>query len=61
MDGLTIRLNSRLAEADLLARGGFPKQPSRCPHLRWVLKSYARYHNDVRTHRSLEKDARSLG
>src|SRR5262249_50099323 len=26
---LWIRLNSRLAEADLLARGGFPEQPSR--------------------------------
>ncbi|WP_334537218.1 integrase core domain-containing protein [Bradyrhizobium sp. AZCC 2230] len=27
------------------------------PHLRRVLKSYARYYNDVRTHRSLDKDA----
>jgi transposase InsO family protein len=27
------------------------------PHLRRILKSYARYYNDVRTHRSLEKDA----
>jgi hypothetical protein len=26
-------------------------------HLRRVLKSYARYYNDVRTHRSLDKDA----
>jgi hypothetical protein len=26
-------------------------------HLRQVLKSYARYYNDVRTHRSLDKDA----
>jgi transposase InsO family protein len=25
-------------------------------HLRWVLKSYARYYNEVRTHRSLDKD-----
>jgi transposase InsO family protein len=26
-------------------------------HLRRVLKSYARYYNEVRTHRSLDKDA----
>ena len=26
-------------------------------HLRRMLRSYARYHNDVRTHRSLDKDA----
>jgi len=26
-------------------------------HLRRILRSYARYHNDVRTHRSLDKDA----
>ena len=26
-------------------------------HLRWVLKSYARYYNEVRTHRSLDKDS----
>ena len=26
-------------------------------HLRRVLKSYARYYNDVRTHQSLDKDA----
>ena len=26
-------------------------------HLRWILKSYARYYNSVRTHRSLQKDA----
>jgi hypothetical protein len=26
-------------------------------HLRRVLKSYARYYNDVRTHRPLDKDA----
>ena len=26
-------------------------------HLRRLLKSYARYHNDVRTHRSMDKDA----
>jgi transposase InsO family protein len=26
-------------------------------HLRRILKSYARYYNDIRTHRSLEKDA----
>src|SRR5215471_9688107 len=26
-------------------------------HLRRALKSYARYYNDVRTHRSLDKDA----
>src|SRR6476659_10939668 len=26
-------------------------------HLRWVLKSYARYYNEMRTHRSLNKDA----
>jgi transposase InsO family protein len=26
-------------------------------HLRRVLKSYARYYNDIRTHRSLDKDA----
>jgi hypothetical protein len=27
------------------------------PHLRRILKSYARYYNGVRTHRSLNKDA----
>jgi len=26
-------------------------------HLRRILQAYARYHNDVRTHRSLDKDA----
>jgi transposase InsO family protein len=26
-------------------------------HLRWVLQSYARYYNESRTHRSLNKDA----
>jgi transposase InsO family protein len=26
-------------------------------HLRRILRSYARYHNEVRTHRSLDKDA----
>jgi hypothetical protein len=26
-------------------------------HLRRVLKSYARYYNEMRTHRSLDKDA----
>src|SRR3974390_2718427 len=26
-------------------------------HLRRILRSYARYHNDIRTHRSLDKDA----
>jgi hypothetical protein len=26
-------------------------------HLRWILKSYAAYYNEVRTHLSLEKDA----
>ena len=26
-------------------------------HLRQILKSYARYYNDIRTHRSLHKDA----
>jgi transposase InsO family protein len=26
-------------------------------HLRRILPSYARYHNDIRTHRSLGKDA----
>jgi hypothetical protein len=26
-------------------------------HLRRVLQTYARYYNDIRTHRSLEKDA----
>ncbi|WP_363252805.1 integrase core domain-containing protein [Bradyrhizobium sp.] len=26
-------------------------------HLRWILRSYARYYNDFRTHRSLDKDA----
>jgi hypothetical protein len=26
-------------------------------HLRRVLKSYARYYNELRTHRSLDKDA----
>ena len=26
-------------------------------HLRRILRSYARYYNDVRTHRSLDKDA----
>jgi transposase InsO family protein len=26
-------------------------------HLRWVLSAYARYYNDIRTHRSLNKDA----
>ncbi len=29
-------------------------------HLRRILRSYARYYNDIRTHRSLNKDARSL-
>jgi hypothetical protein len=26
-------------------------------HLRRILRSYARYNNDIRTHRSLDKDA----
>ena len=26
-------------------------------HLRGILRSYARYYNDIRTHRSLDKDA----
>lgn len=26
-------------------------------HLRWVLCSHARYYNEMRTHRSLDKDA----
>ncbi len=26
-------------------------------HLRRILRSYARYYNDIRTHRSLNKDA----
>jgi hypothetical protein len=26
-------------------------------HLRRILQAYARYYNDVRTHRSLDKDA----
>jgi len=26
-------------------------------HLRRILRSYARYYNDIRTHRSLAKDA----
>ena len=26
-------------------------------HLRRILRAYARYYNDIRTHRSLEKDA----
>ena len=26
-------------------------------HLRQILQSYARYYNDIRTHRSLDKDA----
>jgi hypothetical protein len=26
-------------------------------HLRRILTSYARYYNDIRTHRSLDKDA----
>ena len=26
-------------------------------HLRWILRAYARYYNDIRTHRSLDKDA----
>ena len=25
-------------------------------HLRWILRSYARYLNPIRTHRSLDKD-----
>jgi hypothetical protein len=29
-------------------------------HLRRILRAYARYYNDIRTHRSLDKDARSL-
>ena len=29
-------------------------------HLRQTLQSYARYYNDVRTHRSSDKDRRSL-
>src|ERR1700682_6244853 len=30
---------------------------SREAHLRQILQSYARYYNDIRTHRSLDKDA----
>ena len=26
-------------------------------HLRCIVRAYARYHNDIRTHRSLDKDA----
>jgi Integrase core domain len=26
-------------------------------HLRWILRAYARYYNDIRTHRSLDKGA----
>ena len=26
-------------------------------HLRWILRAYAHYYNDIRTHRSLDKDA----
>jgi hypothetical protein len=26
-------------------------------HLRRILRSYARYYNEIRTHRSLDKDA----
>jgi transposase InsO family protein len=26
-------------------------------HLRWILRAYAGYYNEVRTHRSLNKDA----
>jgi transposase InsO family protein len=26
-------------------------------HLRWILRAYARYYNEIRTHRSLDKDA----
>src|SRR6516225_7214857 len=26
-------------------------------HLRWILRAYARYYNNIRTHRSLDKDA----
>jgi hypothetical protein len=26
-------------------------------HLRWILRAYARYYNDIRRHRSLDKDA----
>ena len=29
-------------------------------HLRQILQSYARYYNDIRTHRSLDKDDHSL-
>jgi hypothetical protein len=29
-------------------------------HLRRILKSYARYYNETRTHRSLDKDAPRL-
>jgi hypothetical protein len=29
-------------------------------HLRRILRSYARYYNDIRTHRSLDKDARAV-
>jgi hypothetical protein len=29
-------------------------------HLRQILKSYASYYNEIRTHRSLDKDAQSL-
>src|SRR5258706_11835257 len=29
-------------------------------HLRQILQSYARYYNDIRTHRSLDKMRRSL-
>src|ERR1700716_359762 len=32
-------------------------RPQREAHLRRVLRAYARYYNDIRTHRSLDKDA----
>jgi hypothetical protein len=29
-------------------------------HLRWILRCYARYFNEIRTHRSLNKDPQLL-
>jgi transposase InsO family protein len=38
---------------------GEVRAPADCgeAHLRRILRSYARYYNDIRTHRSLDKDA----
>jgi hypothetical protein len=46
-----------LALAEWLCRTVDRIDPAREAHLRRILESYARYYNDIRTHRSLDKDA----